>query len=119
MTDSVQDTADQRLQSALDERGARDPREFYRGQLRELREANPQGYDDAVRYYKDTLIPSIGSEGADPLVAWTEYGRQLATLRDEKRMKAILVALPAELSSAQRATYDWLVSGRLKLQENA
>ena len=31
--------------------------------------------------------------------------------------RALLVALPKELSNAQRATYDWLVAGRLKQKE--
>jgi hypothetical protein len=31
--------------------------------------------------------------------------------------RALLVGLPKELSDAQRATYDWLVAGRLKLRD--
>lgn len=148
MTDTMQEEADRRLEAALAEHGARDPREFYRGQLRELREVNPQGYQDAVTYYRDTLLPAITRDGQEPLAAWTDYGHTLASLRapgrtvavdasgraraflsphaleelvlhlpDEQRLKAILVALPPRLSSAQRATYEWLVSGRLKLRE--
>lgn len=145
----MQDEADRRLEAALAEHGARDPREFYRTQLKELREANPEGYQDAVAYYRNELIPAIGRDGREPLAAWTDYGRTLATLRaagrtvavdasgqsrafesparledlvlhlpDEQRMRAVLVALPPQLSPAQRATYDWLVSGRLKLRED-
>jgi len=29
--------------------------------------------------------------------------------------RAIVVALPEELTSAQRATYDWMVAGQRKL----
>lgn len=149
MTETMQDEADRRLEAALAEHGARDPREFYRAQLRELREANAQGYQDAVAYYRDTLLPAIARDGKEPLAAWTDYGHALATLRapgrtvavdasgkagafqsphalgdlvlhlpQEQRMKAILVALPPQLSPAQRATYDWLVAGRLKLRED-
>ncbi|HSG49823.1 MAG TPA: hypothetical protein VLA43_18515 [Longimicrobiales bacterium] len=149
MADSTQDEADRRLEAALREHGARDPREFYRTQLKELREVNPQGYQDAVAYYRNDLIPAIGRDGQEPLAAWTDYGHTLATLRaagrtvavdatgqaraferparlddlvlhlpDEQRTRAILVALPPRLSPAQRATFDWLVSGRLKLRED-
>jgi hypothetical protein len=31
--------------------------------------------------------------------------------------RALLVALPKDLSDAQRATYDWLVAGRLKMRD--
>lgn len=148
MADPIQEEADRLLEAAMEARGARDPREFYRTQLRELREENPDGYQKAVGYYKDTLLPSIARDGADPLAAWTDYGRTLATLRapgrtvsvdasgrsrayespaetgelvlhlpDRSRMKALLVALPTELSPAQRATYDWLVGGKHKLRD--
>jgi hypothetical protein len=148
MTESIQEEADRLLEAALDARGARDPREFYRTQLRELREMDGDAYDQAVAYYRDSLIPSIARDGVDPLTAWTDYGQTLAALRapgrtvsidatgratayaspvqeghlvlhlpDEKRMRALLVGLPAELTPAQRATYDWLVLGKNKQRE--
>lgn len=143
MADELNATADARLDAALKEAGARDPREFYRERLRELKQANPEGYAAAVAYYRDTLIPQVASGEGDPLAAWTEYGRHLAealspgrtvsvdatgrahpyrapALRDQlvlhlpdaKAGRALLVGLPAELSAAQRATYDVLVSGK-------
>ena len=148
MSDEMQTEADRLLEEAMGTRGARDPREFYRTQLRELRESDPDAYRQGVDYYRDTLIPSIAGGGAEPLTAWAEYGRTLATLRapgrtvavdgtgrarayeppvtledlvlhlpDEKRVRALLVSLPPELTPAQRATYDWLVTGRHKLRE--
>lgn len=138
--------ADERLESALAETGARDPREFYRDRLRELKRANPQGYAKAVDYYQEVLIPTIASGETAPLDAWTEYGRRLASslapgrtilidptgrshtydqpsrdglilhLPDENGSRALLVGLPDELSQAQRATYDVLVSGKQRLQ---
>lgn len=148
MSDTDQAQADARLQEALEATGSRDPREFYRTQLKELRAENPDGYERAVQHYRDELIPSIAG-GADPLAAWTEYGRTLASLRqsgrtvmidptgkstayespaprdalilhlpEEKRVKALVVGLPGELTPAQRATYDWLVSGKLRLPES-
>lgn len=150
MADSIQDTADRLLQEALEREGARDPREFYRTQLRELRELNGEAYDRAVAYYRETLLPTIAEGRADPIRAWAAYGRTLAELRapgrtvavdgtgrsrglegtgepdelvlhlpDERRHRAILVSLPPELTPAQRATYDWLVSGRQKLREES
>lgn len=149
MSDAMQEAAERRLEEAIAEQGARDPREFYRAQLKELREADPQGYQDAVTYYRESLLPAIARDGKEPLAAWTDYGCTLATLRapgrtvsvdpsgkaepyqspqvtgalvlhlpDEQRTKAILVALPPHLSQAQRATYEWLVAGRLRLRED-
>jgi hypothetical protein len=146
--DPLQERADQRLEEALAAQGARDPRDFYRVQLKELRSENRAGYEDAVRYYKETLIPRVADEAQDPLAAWTDYGRHLAELRasgrtvvvdatgratayespvdpgalvlhlpGEARRSALVVGLPTDLSPAQRATYDWLVSGRRSLRE--
>jgi hypothetical protein len=146
MTEDLTAQADEKLEEALSREGARDPREFYRDRLRELKQANPDGYAKAVAYYRDTLIPGVAS-GEPPLEAWTEYGRRLAEslapgrtvavdvtgrahpyeapaprdrlilhLPDAKGGRALLVGLPAELSPAQRATYDALVNGKLKLR---
>lgn len=144
MSDDVTARADARLEGALEAEGARDPREFYRERLKELKQANPEGYAEAVAYYRDTLLPTVADGDGDPLAAWTEYGRRLAQAlapgrtvaldgtgrahpyqdpapRDrlvlhlpDGKGRAILVGLPAELTSAQRATYDVLVSGKLK-----
>jgi len=137
--------ADQRLEEALEARGARDPRGFYRERLRTLKESDPERYQKAVVYYGETLIPEVAGGDADPLVAWTRYGLLLAEavaegrtvsvdgsgrshpptdppdpdhlllhLPDDTGHRALLVALPPELSEAQRATYDVLVEGRQK-----
>jgi len=144
---SAQATADARLQEALEATGARDPREFYREQLKSLRGERAEAYDAAVSYYRETLIPSIAEGDADPLPAWTAYGLRLAELAaegrtvavdatgrasaweaweidalvlhlpEERRTRAILVQLPPEPSPAQRATWAWLVDGRNKLPD--
>ena len=147
MSDDLQTEADRRLEAALAQTGARDPREFYRERLRELKQADRGAYEQAVGYYRDTLVPSVAS-GADPLPAWTEYGRRLASLGtpgrtvmvdrtgvsapyeapapsdrlilhlpDGTRGRALVVGIPSELSRAQRATYDLLVGGKLTLKE--
>jgi len=137
--------ADRILEEALERAGARDPREFYRDRLRTLKDADPEGYQSAVGYYRDTLIPAVASGEADPLEAWTEYGRTLAQavargrtvsiddsgrahpyegpagghlvlhLPDDRGEKALLVGLPPDLTPAQRATYDVLVAGKKRL----
>ena len=142
MSDDVTKQADEILKAALEATGARDPREFYRDRLRDLKQTNPDGYTEAVAYYRDTLIPAVASGTQAPLDAWTEYGRRLVQalapgrtmsiddsgkahpfdeprtdrlvlhFPDEKGGRAMLVGLPIELSTAQRATYDVLVSGK-------
>jgi hypothetical protein len=138
--------ADRVFETALAQSGARDPRDFYRDRLRELKQVSPEAYEQAVTYYRDTLVPSVAGGDVDPLAAWTEYGRRLAELLtpgrtvsidstgraepydappdpdrlvlhmpDTKKGRALLVALPRELSEAQKACFDWLVRGRLTL----
>jgi len=147
MTDDPTAEADRRLEEALARDGARDPREFYRERLRELKQADADGYANAVAYYRDTLIPAVASGEVDPMEAWTAYGTRLAEwmapgrtiavdetgrahtyeapaprthlllhLPSGKGGRALLVGLPAELSPAQRATYDVLVGGKQKLR---
>lgn len=142
MTDSLTAEADRALEAALAASGARDPREFYRERLRELKRASADAYQTAVAYYTETLLPEVAGGERDPLEAWTEYGRRLAAalapgrtvgidetgrahpweryepdrlvlhLPDEKGARALLVGLPPSLSDAQRATYDVLVAGK-------
>lgn len=72
--------ADERFARALQEAGARDPRDFYRTRLRELKEKSPEGYRRALAYYEERLVPAVAQDDTDPLEEWTEYGRVLATL---------------------------------------
>lgn len=143
---SPQEEAERILEEALEATGARDPRDYYRRQLTDLRQSSEEAYEKAVGYYRETLVPSIAEDRADPLAAWTEYGRTLAELRTRGRTvtvdptgkaepyqapvdpdrlvlhlpeagkaQAMLVGLPAALSDAQQATFDWLVRGRRRL----
>ncbi len=142
MDQATRDEADRRFEGALERTGSRDPRDFYRKTLLALRNTNPPGYDRAVKYFKEHLVPTIASGQEEPLHAWREYGRLLAEataegrtlaidasglarpyesdtplsqlvlhLPADKRARALLVALPPELSGPQRATYDLLVRG--------
>lgn len=63
------------------ETGARDPRPFYREQLKELKALDPDAFAQGAAYYQSTLIPHVAEEGSDPLGEWLEYGRFLAALR--------------------------------------
>ncbi|MDA0312380.1 MAG: hypothetical protein O2992_09730 [Gemmatimonadetes bacterium] len=142
MSDNLTAEADRRLEEAIVASGGRDPREFYRERLRELKASNAAGYQSAVAYYRDQLIPSVASGTLAPFEAWAAYGRILAESVAPGRAisvdssgraqpfeepaapemlvlhlpdgggRALLVSLPAELSPAQRATYDVLVSGK-------
>lgn len=58
--------------------GARDPRDFYRRSLMELRSENPEAYEQAVAHFQDVLVPSIARGEAEPLTSWREYGRLIA-----------------------------------------
>ncbi len=75
-----QETADARFLEALATAGARDPRDYYRDRLKDLKENNPEAYSTAVGHYKDTLIPSIAAGSAEPLAAWRDYGLRIAHL---------------------------------------
>lgn len=87
--DTLQEKADRVLEQAIEESGARDPREFYRERLRELRERDDAAYDEAVRHYREELLPTVAEGEGDPLALWTEYGRMLAELTAPGRTVAI------------------------------
>lgn len=146
MDQKIHDRADQIFEDALGKTGAKDPREFYRKRLREMKADNPDAYREAVAYYENELVPSIAESGDDPLTAWQQFGCRMADLMvagapmeidatglghpyapptPADRMvlhiprgtkgRALVVALPPELSAAQLATHDLLVGGRQKL----
>ena len=89
MATDLQKKADARFAAALAAGGARDPRDYYRARLRDLKQSNPQGYADAVAYYQTMLVPSIAEDGADPLVAWRDFGLLLARLSAPGRAVAV------------------------------
>ena len=89
MTNDLQKTADARFEAALAAAGARDPRDYYRSRMRELKQSNPQGYADAVAYYQSTLLTSIAEQDADPLEAWRKFGLRIAQLTATGRAVAV------------------------------
>lgn len=80
MDKDLQARADEHFARALDSSGARDPREFYRERLRELRDQDADAYQRAVDYYRETLIPQVAAGDGDPMDQWREYGRFIAEL---------------------------------------
>ena len=137
--------ADRRYEEALQHTGARDPRDFYRERLRELRERDAEAYREATRHFEQSLIPAVARDDSDAIAEWLEYGRVLATLLaagatvqidvtglstpykppvpldqlvlhlpTSARDPALAIGLPAQLSPAQRATYDLLVARKTR-----
>ncbi len=148
MDQELHDRADQIFEDALGKTGAKDPREFYRKRLREMKAENPDAYGEAVAYYQNELVPSIAEAGDDPLMAWQQFGCRMAELTvtgtpieidttgrrrpyapptpadrmvlhipQGSKGRALIIGLPPELSAAQLATYDLLVAGRQKMQD--
>lgn len=79
-TDELRQRANRRFERALEESGARDPRDFYRDRLRDLRARDEEAFLRAVEHYEQKLLPAVAEETSDPLVEWLEYGRLLAEL---------------------------------------
>lgn len=79
-TDQIRERADRRFEQALAAAGARDPREFYRESLKELRARDQAAFREAVDYFEQTLLPAVARDDSDPLAEWLEYGRLLASL---------------------------------------
>lgn len=78
MVDELQDRADRRFQTALDETGARDPREFYRGLLRELKQQDGDAYEAAVVRWRTEVVEPLARGDGDPLERWLRFGVGLA-----------------------------------------
>lgn len=78
--DEVKERAERRFEEARAAAGARDPREFYRQRLRELRARDQAAFAEAVRHYEEVLIPAVAEPDSDPVGEWLEYGRVLANL---------------------------------------
>jgi hypothetical protein len=81
----VRARADARFEKALQEAGARDPRDFYRERLKALKTDDPDAFRQALAYYEDRLIPAVAADDSDPRAEWLEYGRVLAALAAKGR----------------------------------
>lgn len=141
MTDP-KNRADARLDAALQDADQQDPREHYRRALRALKQVNPDGFQAALRYFEEELIPAVAGE-ADPLEAWADYGKMLARtlgagrtvelddtgragpvddvraapglvlhLPDDAARPAMVLRCPRTPTAAQQAAVELLVEGR-------
>jgi hypothetical protein len=78
MSEDLPTVADRRFAERRAATCARDPREFYRGLLRDLREADASAYRDMVARYEAQVVGAVGRGETDPLEAWLAFGLDLA-----------------------------------------
>ncbi len=142
MTDEMKARADVMLDAAIEEAGQRDPRPFYRIVLRHLRENDEPGFQRALRYFEEELVPAVAG-GAAALPAWAEYGLMIGRtlgsgttveldptgralpvervvgavglvlyIPDAVAAPVLVLRYPQHPSAAQHAAYELLVEGR-------
>lgn len=80
---SLRELADNRFAAALAATGARDPRDFYRDQLKQLKERDPAAFRSGSDYFERKLLPAVAAEGSDPIAEWLDFGCFLAELQIE------------------------------------
>ncbi len=76
----TRNAAERRFAEALKVTGARDPRDFYRERLRELRSSDQRAFQRAMDHFEQVLLPAVARENSDPVGEWLEYGCLLAAL---------------------------------------
>jgi hypothetical protein len=140
MDDTAKRLADERTDQAISDAPFEDFREAYRERLRWLKDSQPQGFTRALSHYNDILVPNI-ARGSDPLAEWIQYGGLLGNfsgkgktvridetgrshpfdesldglilhLPDDTNIPALALAVPKQLSEAQRATLNLLVKNK-------
>ncbi len=144
MDRQAKDRADARLEERLATAAVRDPRPPYRDRMRWLKQQDASAFEEALRYYEDTLVPEIAG-GRDAVEAWLAYGRRLAELGgagrlvevdevgravswdgseprglvlfipERKGAPAFALSVPRDASPAQQATIQLLAEGRRDL----
>lgn len=137
MDDTAKRRAEEQTAQALAESPFVDFRDAYRDRLRWLKDSQPHAFTKALSHYNDILVPNV-STGVDPVGEWIRYGVLLGELSgkgkvlridetgrahdfdgsaaglilhlpDDTNVPALALAVPKQLSSAQRATLDLLV----------
>lgn len=90
MTEQEQrERAEERFEEALARSGGRDPREYYRERLKQLRDTDESAFRRAREHYETRLLPAVASDDTDPLAEWLDYGRLLAELTSPGRTMVI------------------------------
>lgn len=77
MSNDLNARADQRLETALAETGARDPRQAYRTLLRKLKQRDEAAYARAVTRWRTAVIEPLGRGEGEPLSLWLSFGVEL------------------------------------------
>lgn len=90
--ETIRERADRRFAEALRSGGARDPRDFYRTRLRELRAQDDRAFQRALDHFEQVLTPAVAADGSDPLAEWLDYGCLLAELMEPGRPVCIDVS---------------------------
>jgi hypothetical protein len=146
MDDTAKAQVEARTAEAITNGPYQDFREDYRDRLRWLKETNPQGFSKALTYYNDILAANIAAghdplrewveygrtlaklSGPGRVYSIDETGRAVPAadfadpnglmlhLPDDTNVRALPLAVPRELSAAQRATLDLLVNRKLALE---
>lgn len=140
MDDTAKQRADERTEQAIQRSPFGDFRQGYRERLRWLKDSQPQSFTKALSHYNDILVPNIAA-GGDAIAAWVEYGKLLGELSgsgkavridetgraydldssldglilhlpEDTNVPALALAVPKQLSEAQRATLTLLVNKR-------
>lgn len=140
--DDLKTRAEARLDAALADADQQDPRAHYRDALRTLRQHDPDGFQAALRYFDEDLVPAVAG-GADPIEAWVDYGKMLARtlgagrtvelddtgragpvddvraapglvlhLPDDAARPAMVLRCPRTPTAAQQAAVELLVEGK-------
>ena len=146
MSENAKSIADQRSDEAFNSGPFQDPRGAFRERLRSFREDQPAAFKNALEYYEKTLIPNIAAGAdpiiewvaygqklgeltgrgktsaidpagrARPLAEGFAGDQLILHLPDDTSVAALAVAVPRELSAAQRATYDLLINRARSLE---
>lgn len=143
MDDTVKARAEARTEAAISEGPYQDFREAYRERLRWLKDARPDGFAKALQHYEE-LVQNI-ADGADVAAEWLRYGRFLGELSGDGNVvsidptgrsvapthasdqmllhlpqdigvPALALAIPRQITDAQRSTLDLLVRRKLSLE---
>lgn len=140
MDDTAKRRVDELTERAISEGPFEDFRNAYRTRLRWLKENQARAFPEALAHYNEILVPNIAG-GNEPLREWLDYGRRLGQLSgvgkavsidetgksrplsddvrglilylpEDTAVPALPLAIPRDMSDAQRATFDLLVPRR-------
>ena len=139
MTEGDKAIADRRSEEAFADGPFEDPRAAFREKLRRFREEQSQAFAAGLEYFEKTLIPNVAAGGdpigewvaygrrlgelsgqgktvdIDPTGRARPFDGEFAAnslivyLPEDTSVEALPVAVPRELSDAQRASFDLLI----------